>query len=653
MSVNFYFDICSLIVVITLICSICIKKLVSRSSYFFVQLLVLCLCACLSRIIWQVLFKVAEPTPFNRGLTYFIIYLHYGFALLIMPAAAHYILATAGLSPVLRKSKTALVMMPLGILIPVVSLVYNFFTDKLFFVTGGFQYFEYTTIGFYYLGQVLILVFTLICLFYFRKSISKTRIIFGIILIAMNIGCTFFQIYFPDFRIGLFVITMSCYLILILSQRPEFVLNPKVHTCTEFAFFEKLKVCFSLKSESKILLFKIVNHKDISLYTGAEKYLEFLGFISSKVSQNIEAFRSRTELYFLSDSIFALTCESARGESILKDIGDYIILNFGRGQKVRFENFDIFPTIASCIVSVPQDIDNIEYFRYFSRGFDRVIEQPDSVVQIGTVSKTKNFKIRNEIETILAGAFENNHFEVFFQPIWGVKEKRFVSAEALVRLNDPVYGYISPSVFISVAESSGVIHKIGDLVFEKVCQFIALPEFTELGLSHIEVNLTAGQCVETNLTDKVSSAMKANDVTPDQIRFEITESTADFNPVISEQNIKALHDMGICFSLDDYGTGYSNIKKVTSLPFDVVKLDKSFVDEMENPVMWTIIQDTIHMLKKLNKKVLVEGIEDKKTAEIFQNLVFDGESGCDYIQGYYYSKPLPQNEFVEFIRNNK
>ena len=107
--------------------------------------------------------------------------------------------------------------------------------------------------------------------------------------------------------------------------------------------------------------------------------------------------------------------------------------------------------------------------------------------------------------------------------------------------------------------------------------------------------------------------------------------------------------MGVSFALDDYGTGFSNIKKMISLPFDVVKVNKTFVDEIENPNTETVVKDTIHMLKSLGKEVLIEGIETKDRADLFTNYDYDKKLGCDYLQGFYFSKPLPQTEFVKFL----
>ena len=107
-----------------------------------------------------------------------------------------------------------------------------------------------------------------------------------------------------------------------------------------------------------------------------------------------------------------------------------------------------------------------------------------------------------------------------------------------------------------------------------------------------------------------------------------------------------MSSQGFSFSLDDYGTGYSNIRRVVTLPLDLVKLDKCLVDDMDNESMWIVIRNTVDMLKRMNKKILVEGVETERALERFREL------GCDFIQGFYFSKPLPEREFVRFIRRS-
>ena len=135
-------------------------------------------------------------------------------------------------------------------------------------------------------------------------------------------------------------------------------------------------------------------------------------------------------------------------------------------------------------------------------------------------------------------------------------------------------------------------------------------------------------------------------VRPDQINLEITETAAVSSQNIMAENIRMLTEAGIPFSLDDFGTGYSNMRRVASLPLNIVKLDKTFTDLEQNPKMEIVVRNTIRMIKDMDMKIVVEGIETEKLAHQFAELK------CEYIQGYYFSRPLPREEFVQFLRQS-
>ena len=213
----------------------------------------------------------------------------------------------------------------------------------------------------------------------------------------------------------------------------------------------------------------------------------------------------------------------------------------------------------------------------------------------------------------------------------------------MIRLFDDEYGFISPGLFIPAAEQSGAIHAIGDFVFEDVCKFIYNNRIRDYGLDYIEVNLSVAQCIEPDLARKVMDIINKFGLPTNLLNIEITETAVDYDNDLTNENIEILSRLGFKFSLDDYGTGYSNNKRLVQMPMDLVKLDKSFVDEIADENMVVVLERTIAMLKKLNKKILIEGVETKEMLDKFVEL------GCDYIQGFYYSKPLPEDEFIRFI----
>ena len=153
------------------------------------------------------------------------------------------------------------------------------------------------------------------------------------------------------------------------------------------------------------------------------------------------------------------------------------------------------------------------------------------------------------------------------------------------------------------------------------------------------------QCMKDNLKDSLQELLYKYNIPTDYINFEITETATDYIQDIVTKNIEEVHRLGFEITLDDYGTGYSNLRRLTSFPFNIIKLDKSFVDDLNKPKMKAVMKNTINMIKDLGDKVVVEGVEDKTTVDWFIN------NKCDFIQGFYYAKPMPVNEFVEFIKS--
>ncbi len=153
------------------------------------------------------------------------------------------------------------------------------------------------------------------------------------------------------------------------------------------------------------------------------------------------------------------------------------------------------------------------------------------------------------------------------------------------------------------------------------------------------------ELINVNLANDFLSIMKKYNVSPDKINLEITESAAAYEQQVMADNLERLTSAGLSLSLDDYGTGYSNIKRVIQLPLRIIKLDKTFVDETTNPKMWIVIKNTVKMLKDMNMEIVVEGVETQEALDVFSSLQ------CDFIQGYFFSKPIPRKDFVKFISN--
>lgn len=254
------------------------------------------------------------------------------------------------------------------------------------------------------------------------------------------------------------------------------------------------------------------------------------------------------------------------------------------------------------------------------------------------------------IEDLVEKAVHNDGFDVFYQPIFSNQTQAFSSAEALVRLKDTsTLGFISPEIFIPIAEQRGFIKELGNIVFEKVCMFIRDQKLEELGVQYVEVNLSGIQGVDINLVDTLTAMMNKYQIDPKSINLEITETASVEAGDILISNMKRLREFGCHFSMDDFGTGYSNISQMAKVKFELIKLDKSLIwpcFENNNEEARIILDNCVNMICQLGVHIVAEGVETKEQVDYLT------EKGITYLQGYYFSKPINSKAYVDFLAQN-
>ena len=247
----------------------------------------------------------------------------------------------------------------------------------------------------------------------------------------------------------------------------------------------------------------------------------------------------------------------------------------------------------------------------------------------------------------LTHALENKEFVVFYQPKFDLNNKRFISSEALIRWNSKKYGLLAPTKFLNKAESIGLIHDIDIYVLRQVCEDLndlirrgrrALP---------VSVNFSLFEFYSANFLDTIMGILDEFNVPPHLIEIEITEATSQANQFLSISIIKKLKERGIRVLMDDFGIGFSNVGNLRKIPFDVVKIDKSFIDDIVTDTKSREIVKLLIGLCKINgMEVVAEGVDNKEQVEILK------KAHCDTIQGFYYSQALEKKAFERFLDNN-
>lgn len=477
-----------------------------------------------------------------------------------------------------------------------------------------------------------------------RRLLTKTKIVGLLSMAILCLTAAILHILMPTQMLECFAVALSLFIVSVVIQRPEELLDTDTGLYKYSAYGHDAKNSFRNGKHWHVVMINTANYASIQSMLGYEQCVEVVKIIADKLRSLNKNLGNKGKLYYLDSGRFRAVFDEK--ERTLAETFATLINNELK-MKIRHNGFDINLSPMIVLASCPEEIESFKSLMAFGLDFHEKNPYTGRVIQASEIYRPDAFEVKNNINKIIEKALENRSFQVYYQPIYSVEEGRFVSAEALLRLFDDEHGFISPELIVTSAEKSGAIHKIGEFVFEEVCKFVSSDEFKRLGLDYIEVNLSVAQCMHGDLADKILTIMQQYNVSPRSINLEITETAASYSQRVMTDNLNKLSRAGIEFSLDDFGTGYSNMKRVVSLPLKIVKLDKSFVDEKENPKMWIFLQNTVKMLKDMNMEIVVEGIETKEMVDAFSNLK------CDFIQGYYFSKAISKNDFVKFIMNSQ
>ncbi len=645
MATNLHYDICTIFVLVILLIAFKIRKLVmGRTNSIFCAMVVCLLMAIVFDVIGESYGYYIPINDFTSKVRLPIDTLYFVFRNVTVPLFVIYIASLLGVFIRYKQKKLFVALWVIPYLIDIVLLIINFFNSKVFYYNANSEYTRgpwmmalYVIAGYYF-------ILVMIVLFSAKKIIEQERFYVLLLFLPSNLIAAYVQMYISNLHIDLFATALLLVIISIGVQRPEIYVDYRSGAYSYSAFNNHMRKVYDLGDPVALLIFKYANHKSINSSVGFDAYTVLLRTIAEKIQTGDSALKSSINTYFLDNGTFVLSGDIDREARIIKFGNE--ILQYAN-EPINLGSMEVMLEPIVCYLRFPVDINTVESLVSFISDMEFKLANAKELVDLSQIALTKDFKMRNDMDAIIKRGIVNSKFQMYYQPIYSINDDAFVSAEALIRLIDDEYGFVSPALFIPASEKSGAIHQIGDYVFKDVCRFIASDEYKNLGLKYIEINLSVAQCIETDLVTKFNITLIQSGVESSQINLEITETAADYDPEITDKNINALSDMGFSFSLDDYGTGYSNIKRVVSLPLDIVKLDKTLVDEMDAPQMWIVITNTVTLLKNMNKKILVEGVEDERALKRFTEL------GCDYIQGYYFSKPLPEKDFIKFIEDHK
>ena len=454
--------------------------------------------------------------------------------------------------------------------------------------------------------------------------------------------------FYPNVLMTCFASSIAMVLIYVNIQKPESFIDNVTECFNQSAF---VIIADKAIRENKVFCIGVAI-EDIS-FLSTNLSMKTVNLLLRDIAKDLKSCAKNLELFYLNQGRFCFVGKAPDAENPEEEIIVTSKMINKVTEKIRdlFKNswkkegFD-FTLFARIVTFLPDDIKTADEVIDV---IDTLIESnqyrsnyPISSKKIDSGNKKRFFKL----DSIIKNSLKKDLLSVYYQPIYSCEKNRITGSEALVRMKDEKGNFISPEDFIPVAEKNGCIYRIGEFVFDSVCRTMKKidPEF--YGIEKIDVNLSVMQCMQRNMAESLLSIPQSYNVDLKHINFEITETASADYPEVLKQNMLKFDEAGIELSLDDYGSGYANMNYMLSLPFKMIKIDKGIVwAAFTNSRAKLALRATITMIKSLGMSVLAEGVETEDQKNWLE------ENGCDFLQGYYFSRPIPENEYIDFLEN--
>lgn len=337
---------------------------------------------------------------------------------------------------------------------------------------------------------------------------------------------------------------------------------------------------------------------------------------------------------------------SINAAAIAQQKAEHIKLRLAEKYNIDGHELHVTPSIG--VAMFPSDRNNPEtgddILRYADTAMYRAKDDGRDTIRFFLPSMQTAADSRLAVEKELRYAMERGELSLHFQPQVNSKGE-ILGAETLARWIHPEKGFISPATFIPIAEATGLILPIGEWVLETACEHLKAWSDSGIPVKHLAVNVSPRQFRQPNFVNQVEKILAKTGADPNQLGLELTEGMVIDNISDTIDKMKALKNLGIELSIDDFGTGYSSLTYLKRMPLDILKIDQSFVHDIETDVNDAAIVDTIiSMATHLDLKVIAEGVETKFELDFLE------EKGCPIYQGYFFSKPVPNEQFIELLR---
>lgn len=391
-----------------------------------------------------------------------------------------------------------------------------------------------------------------------------------------------------------------------------------------------------------VIHFDIDRFKIINAFYGAREGDRLICYVANAIRAVMTEFDSRSTFGRISGDVFAI-CMPYRE---LADI--YNVLERIKERIRRHSVHYYLETCAGIYLIEDKNMDVAEIFDKASMAATQCKEKYMVHESMYTKELSDSLKREQQIIDEMDEALAKNEFVVYFQPKYEVEGRSPGGAEALVRWQKPDGTMVSPGVFIPIFEKNGFITKLDYYVWEKVCQFIRGELDSGRKPAPISVNVSRVNLYDPKFLESLIDLVERYKIPPKYLHLELTESVFSDNATIIQDAVFYLHKAGFTILMDDFGSGYSSLNVLKDVDLDVLKIDMKFFSKGGTAEKGAkIIEAVVKMAESLNMTVIAEGVEEQEQVDFLTKL------GCDYIQGYYFAKPMPQEEYQKLMNDKQ
>ena len=397
---------------------------------------------------------------------------------------------------------------------------------------------------------------------------------------------------------------------------------------------------------------RLDNHSGAILFLDLDRFKEINDVFGHSVGDQLlvqtserimSQVRERDTVARLGGDEFVVVLPNVRNDSIVRNTAERLLANLC--EAFTISDTDHYLSASIGVAMFPEDGATVEtLLKNADAAMYRAKEAGRGRFEF--FSRRLNAESRRKIgiERDLRAAFTGGNLDVHYQPQFDIQSGNLSGAEALLRWIHPEQGSISPAEFIPLAEDSELIVEIGSWVLEKACQDLSAILDKGLHPGPVSVNVSGRQLADRHFAKAVMDPIRRHGIHPGYIQLEVTETTVAQNRDKAVAVLHALRKQGVRIAIDDFGTGYSSLSYLEQMPFDTIKIDKSFIDRIGSSITSdNICKTIIKMAEQLGKRSIAEGVEQQHQIDFLR------ASGCDFVQGFYYSEPMANAEFLRFI----